>query len=215
MSIHFLQFLLSILFLTIIFLHLTKKNSGTVTAYGVQSIAVILILLGSFLQTGNKPLVFVIVMTLLVKVIMAPKFFMRLIRKYKLTFSVSTYLNMPLTLIVLAALTAIAHSQKISPLTNIIPAHSVLLSLSFSAILTSLFLIVNRKDALSQAIGILSLENSLVIFAVFAGLEQSPILQIGIMFDILIWLVIATVFISMIYQHFKSLDTSFMKHLKD
>ena len=40
-------------------------------------------------------------------------------------------------------------------------------------------------------------------------------LQIGILFNLLIWLAIATVFISMLFRHFGSLDTSLMKQLKD
>ena len=122
---------------------------------------------------------------------------------------------MPLALIIIAVFTAISRFQQFSPLTNIIPANHALLSLALAAIFTSLFLIINRKDAISQAIGVLSMENSIVAFAIFAGLEQSPMLQLGIVFDIFIWLIIATVFISMIYRHFGSLDTSTMKHLKD
>ena len=79
----------------------------------------------------------------------------------------------------------------------------------------SLFLIINRKSALSQIVGILSLENSIVAFAIFAGLEQSLSLQIGILFDISVWLIIATVFMSMMYTHFGSLDVTDMKKLKD
>jgi len=68
---------------------------------------------------------------------------------------------------------------------------------------------------LSQIIGILSLENTIVAFTIFAGLEQSASLQIGIIFDIFVWLIIATVFVSMIYKHFGSLDVTSMKTLKD
>lgn len=215
MSIFFLKFLLGTVFLTIISLHLIKKNLVAVMIYGIQSSAIALVLVGSFLETGNTPLIFVVLVTFVVKVILAPIFFIRLINKHKLNFSVSTYLNMPLTLVVLAGFTVLAHSQKFLPLTNIVPENQTLLALALSAIFISLFLIVNRKGALSQAIGILSLENSIVAFAIFAGLEQSPMLQIGIIFDISIWIVIATVFISFIYRHFQSLDTSLMQHLKD
>lgn len=215
MSIFFLQFLLGAVFLTTIFLHLTKKELGAVVAYSLQSLIIVIILLNSFFETNNIPLLLVILATLVVKVILAPIFFIKLIKQYKLTFSVSTYLNTPLTLVVLATLTAVAHSANFAALTNIVPAHYALLSLALAAIFISLFLIVNRKGAISQALGVISIENSILAFAVFAGLEQSPLLQIGIIFDILIWLVIATVFIAMIYRHFGGLDTSLMQNLKD
>src|SRR3989338_3516421 len=215
MNILFSQFLIETLFLTIIFLHLSKKNLGAVWAYGLQSFAIAVLLFNSFLETGSLSLLGIAFLVLVVKVILATQFFTKLIKKNQLLFSANTYLNTPLTLAVLAMLTAIAHSQKLVPLTNIISANATLLSLALSAMLLSIFLTINRKSALSQIIGILSLENSIVAFAIFAGLEQSPSLQIGILFDISIWLIIATMFVSMIYQHFGSLDVTDMRKLKD
>jgi len=140
---------------------------------------------------------------------------MNLIKKHELTFTVSSYLNMPITLISIAVITGIAHSNKFLPLTSIIPEHQPLLALALSSILLSFFLIVNRKGALSQIVGILTFENSIVAFTLFAGLEQSIALQMGIIFDIFVWLIISTVFISMIYKHFRTLDVTIMRHLRD
>jgi hydrogenase-4 component E len=215
MTITLPEILLAIIFLTIVFLHIAKKNMAVVVAYGIQSSAIVAILFESFVQTGNLSLLFLVLLVFVVKVVLAPIFFVKLIKKHELAFSVSMYLNMPLTLIVLAGLTAVANSNKFAPLTNIIPANQTLLSLALSAMLLSLFLIINRKGALSQIVGILSLENSIVAFAVFAGLEQSLGLQVGIIFNISIWLVIATVFMSMIYRHFGTLDVTSMTDLKD
>ncbi|MDD5773984.1 MAG: hypothetical protein PHX78_11015 [bacterium] len=215
MNILTLQFLLEIIFGTVIFLHITKKNFWAVIAYGVQSLMIGIIFLNSFFETVNVYIGIMVLLTIIIKVILAPLFLTRLIKRHLAMFSVSTYLNTPLTLIIIAILTFIARSQKFAPLTNIIPANQALLSLALSAIFLSLFLIINRKGALSQIIGILSLENSIVVFAVFAGLEQSPALQIGIISNFFIWLIIATVFVSMIFKHFGSLDITTMKNLKD
>jgi len=215
MNILFLQFLLDIFFLTIVFLHITKKNFLVAIAYGVQSFVVLLILLNSFWETHNYYLLIVIVLTLVIKIILAPLFFIRLIKKHALIFSVNTYLNIPLTLISIAALTFMAHSQKFLPLTNIVPANQAILALALSSIFLSLFLIINRKGALSQIISILSLENSIIAFIIFAGLEQSPALQIGVIFNVFVWIAIASVFVSMIYQHFGTLNVTSMKNLTD
>jgi hydrogenase-4 component E len=200
---------------TIIFLHITKKNFAAVFAYGVQSLMVVTILAISFLATGNSPILFVALATLAVKVVLAPIFFVKLIQKHKLTFSSSTYLSTPFTLILIALLTLTAHSEKLASLSLIVPANQVLLSLALSSIFLSVFLIINRKGALSQILGILSFENSIVAFSFFAGLEQSPTLQFGIIFNIFILVIVATVFASMIYHHFGSLDLASLKHLKD
>lgn len=215
MNILSLQFLLEIFFLTVIFLHLTKKNFAAVIAYSVQSLIVGILFFNAFLETGNVYTCIMVLLTLIVKVVLAPLFLTRLIKKHSLSFSVSTYLNTPLMLIIIAALTIVAHSHVFAALTTIIPAHQALLSLALSSLLLSLFLIVNRRGVLSQILGMLSLENSIVAFIIFAGLEQSPSLQIGVIFNIFVWTMIATVFASMIYEHFGSHDVTSMKHLKD
>lgn len=215
MNILVLKFLLEIVFLTIVYLHISKKNSGAVLAYIIQSLAIVVIMFNSFLETKDVPLLLVILLIFVVKVVLTPIFFVRLIKRYDLIFSVNTYLSTPITLIVIAVLTFMAHTQKFSPLTSIIPANQALLSLALSAIFLSLFLIINRKLALSQIIGILSFENSIIAFIVFAGLEQSPGLQAGVIFNIFVWVVIASVFASMIYKQFGSLNVTSMTNLKD
>jgi hydrogenase-4 membrane subunit HyfE len=215
MNILLLQSLLGVIFLTLVFLHNTKNNFSASIAYAVQSFVVMIILINSFFETGNINIYIVVLLTLIIKVFLAPSFFIRLIKTRALSSSVSTYLNSPFTLISIAMLTFLAHSQKFSPLTAIVPANHILLSLALSCIFLSLFLIINRKGVLSQILGILSLENSIVIFVIFAGLDQSPGLQVGIIFNILVWIIIATVFASKIYEHFGSYDVTSMKELKD
>jgi len=160
---------------------------------------------------------FVLAVTMLitaVKIIIAPGFFLRLIKKNELKFSASSYLNMPMTLIAITIITAIARSRFFHPLTVINPTNESTLLISIAAMLISLFMIINRKGALSQMIGVLSLENSIVSFAFTAGLEQKPGLELGITFDIFVWIIIATVFVSMVYKKFKTLDVTEMSRLK-
>src|SRR3989338_4193136 len=108
MNILFPQFLLGIVFLTIIFSHVTKKNAAVVSAYAMQSLAVVGLLLNSFFETGAWSLLLIILLTFCVKVVLAPLFFFRLIKQTALRFLVGTYLNIPATLIILVVVTAVA-----------------------------------------------------------------------------------------------------------
>jgi hydrogenase-4 component E len=215
MNMEFPQFFLTVIYMAIIYLHLARKTNGVAIAYGIQSFAVVLLLVNAFVTTGSATFLFIAILGLLVKVILAPIFIIHLIRKHELKFLVSTYANIPITLIIVTVLTAVAHSKTFAPLVTIIPANRELLSLALSALFISLFLIINRKGAVSQIVGILSLENSIVAFGLFSVIDQSLILEIGIVFSISVWIVIATVFISMIYKHFGTLDVTQMKNLKE
>jgi hydrogenase-4 component E len=211
----FLFFLETVLFLSVIFMHLAKKNFAVIFLYALQSFIVTFILFSSSLKEDSLLLMAVATATFFVKVVIAPYFFFGLMKKHRLQFSVSTYLNGPMTLIVLTLLTAFSYSHFFRPLTILSPYDGNALLLAVGMILISLFLIVNRKGVLSQMVGILSLENAIVSFAYITGLEASAGAQVGILFDILVWIVIATGFASMIYRHFGSLDSSAMQHLKE
>ena len=210
-----LLFLQIVIFATAVFMHLTKKNSSVVRLYIAQSSAVALLLLLPAVEESSKLLIIAIASTIAVKLLIAPYFFFGLIRKHRLKFAVSTYLNTPITLLVIAALVALTRTEVFLPLGHLVPDGNSLLLLDVATIMISLFLCINRKGALSQMLGILSLENGIVSFALSAGLEQNPGLQLGITFNILIWIVIATVFISMIFRQFGSLDVTAMKKLTE
>jgi len=203
------------MFASVILMHLMKRSSLTVWLYTLQSLLVVVLLTSALLKEFSWLLVLATLAMGGVKVIIAPKFFTELIRKHEVRFSASTYVNGPVTLAALAGLTAFTHAQFFRALTQLNSAQSDAILLSVSMMLISMFLIINRKGALSQMIGILSLENAIVAFATVTGLEQTPALQLGVVFDIFIWITIATVFASMIYQKFGSLDVSKLTHLTE
>jgi hydrogenase-4 component E len=210
-----LLFMQIVIFSTAVFMHLTKKNASAIRLYIVQSTAVSLLLLLPAVGESSKLLIVAIASTIAVKLFIAPYFFFSLIKRNRLTFSVSTYFNTPISLLVIAILVALTRTEVFRPLAYLAPEGVNLLLLNVATIMISLFLSINRKGALSQMLGILSLENGIVSFAVSAGLEQNPGLQLGITFNILIWIVIATVFISMMFRQFGSLDVTTMKKLTE
>ncbi len=209
-------FILTIaIFLSVVFLHLTKKNTSAILLYILQSCAVAALLSLSLIEHFSFISVVAILATITVKIVLAPTFLWQLIRTHQLRFSSSTYLNNPLTLLVLALFVALTFSRLFAPLGNLSPENPTLVLLVVASLLSSLFLLINRKGAISQMLGVLSIENSIVAFALFTGLEQGPALQLGITFNILLWVSVATIFISMLYRQFGSLDVTLMKNLSE
>lgn len=210
-----LFFLEAAIFASVIFIHLARKNSFVIFLYMAQSFVVALMLFSSSLKEASWTLALVATAVFIVKVIIAPYFFRDLIKKHELKYSVSTYLNGPATLMVLAVITAFTYSNFFSPLVILSQENFNALLLALATMLISVFVLINRKGALSQMIGILSLENAIVSFAFLTGLEQNVGPQLGVVFDILVWIIIATVFASMIYKQFGTLDVSVMRNLKE
>lgn len=211
----FVEICIAVLGLTTIGLHITRRNRNEALMYAVQSLAVVSLLFGSFLQDHSWPILAIALLTLAVKVILAPLFFARLIKRHDLKFSASTYANTAETFTLVAGIIVLVGSGLFDPLTNLVPDHHGYLVIALGAMLTSLLLMVNRKGALSQVVGVLSLENCIVAFAILAGLEQSVALQAGVIFDVSVWVIVAVTMLSLVYRHHGSLDVSAMKKLKD
>jgi len=214
------QFLLlmeTLIFLSVVFMHVARKKSHTIYLYIIQSILTVSMLSFLLLNKISFLLIFAIFLTFMVKVIFAPIFFFNIVKKWKLIFSVGNYLNFPITLMVITVITIISHSTLFEPIFTQLSSSDIvpMLSLSLAIILISLFLIINRKGALSQIIGVLSLENGIVAFSSITGLEQSPGIQIAIIFNILIWIIVATVFTSMLFKHFGSVNIDKLTSLKE
>ncbi|MBI2577941.1 MAG: hypothetical protein HYV77_03865 [Candidatus Wildermuthbacteria bacterium] len=205
-----------IAFLSVIFMNLARRNEVLINLYILQSLAVFLGLLKMAFQHAEISLILVAALTIVVKGVAAPMFFYHLVKKQKVQSSATAYLSTPLTLLVLMGLTVFAYSKQFDSVAflagNGLGAY---LPLVFSSILISLVLIINRKGAFSQIIGILSLENSIVLLASFIGLQYPISLELGILFDIAVWVVVATVFIALLHKHFGSLNVTDMKRLKE
>ena len=212
---HFLFFAEALIYLSVVFMHILDKNSSTIRLYVIQSVATSFLFVFFSLREFSLALFLVASLIFMVKVVIAPYFFSKLVLRHHLTFAVSTYASTPLTLVIIMGLTALAKSSFFTSLALSAKENGSIIPLSIASILISLFLIVNRKGALSQMVGVLSLENGIVSWALSAGLSQSVTLEFGIIFDLAVWIVIASMFGSMIYAHFGTLDVTEMKRLKE
>ena len=206
-------FAASIFALTLL-MNLVRKNTSLVMLYLLQSLVLTSALVLLSASTSSRGLLFAAILTLAVKVIMAPAFFFRLISKYSGYFSTASYLNTPLSLLALAAITAFTYTF-VSPAVVHFGSSSV--SVLFASIFGAIFLMINRRGALAEVIGVLSLENAVVFLAAVLGVEHSFALEFAIAFDIAVWIAIAAGFLTMMYRQFGMIDaaTLEMTHLTE
>lgn len=195
-------------------MNIVKKNSTLINLYVLQSLAVVGLLGIHAFEKASLTSYLIVLIVFAIKIVIAPRFFYSFINRSKLNLSASTYLTVPLTLIILLALIAFSQSDILKPLNSLINETPEVRMMLMSSILMSLFLVTNRKGALSQIIGVLALENSIVALGFFIGSKQTFGLELGILFDVGVWIVIASVFVSMIYKHFGTHDVTKLTELK-
>lgn len=203
-------------FLLAILMHLARRNANLVRLYMIQSLLLVLLLLSLGFSAGEKSLLWMALLTFFVKVILAPTFFFRVLRNIPgAEISATNYLSTPFTLLVVMVLVVLSYSKIIVPLGVTSPELLGLFSLNLSLVLTSIFLLINRRGIFTQIVGILCLENSIVFLSTIVGVRQPVGLEIGMLFDIALWIVVAIVFISMIHTQFGTLSTVPLKKLTE
>lgn len=202
-------------FLAVILMAITKSHRNLIRLYFLQSFSVALVLIAAGIAEGERSLVLVATLTLLVKCFIAPLFFTRVLRRSGTPNSSAQFLSLPFTLLVLLGLILIAYSNVFEPLGMFLPGAIGSLSLNLAMVFVAIFIMINARGAFAQMLGILALENAIVLLAALFGIEQPLALEIGIIFDIVVWMIISSLFIAMIYRQFHSLDTSHLRHLTE
>jgi hydrogenase-4 component E len=89
------------------------------------------------------------------------------------------------------------------------------LALSLAVVLIGLFLMISRKKAITQVIGLLVMENGLFMAALSLSYGMPFIVELGVFFDVMVAVLIMGVFVFRISSTFETLDTSFLRRLKD
>lgn len=199
------------LLVTAIFMNITRKNTSVVSIYAVQSLALVVMLTGQAFQLKSIDLYLLALAMLAVKVIFVPHLFRSFIKRRHEPISSGTYLSSSLTLATLLFLVIFVQSGVFAPAS--LSTSSPILLLIDSGLM-SFFMAVNRKGAILQIIGILSLENSIFAMGHFLDPRMAGSLELGILFDVLFWAIIASTYLRMVYSHNRSLDVASLRKLK-
>ena len=186
-------------------------------AYRYQSIvlAAITALIASI--TGIWEIYLAAGLTLLIKAVIIPKILLRITGKLTLEVrtEISPYISIRASVLISAMLVALSYflTQQISIKTDSIV--STFLPVSVSLFLIGLFVMVVRKKALSQVVGLLILENGLFLFATALTHGLSLVIEIGIFVDILVGIIISAILMSRINYTFDSLSVENLESLRD
>ena len=202
-------------FVAVVLLHLVKSTKYTIRLYALQSAAVAAVLVILGVAEDERGFIAIGVVTFVAKVIIAPFFFSRLVQRFGHLVASTSYLSMPATLAVLLGLIVFSASSVFDPLWTIAAVTPDVFAFNVAMVFIALFLLINRQGVLAQIIAVLALENSIVLFALFIGVKQTFALELGIMFDVVLWMVIAYAFLQIIYRQFGSLDTREMRQLTE
>lgn len=151
--------------------------------------------------------------TVLSKGILIPLFLGRIIRKMRVTHEVEPYISNAVSLSISGALVAVVYTALRDAI--FIEGFSRnALQISIAVILIGLFIMITRRKAVTQVIGLLFMENGLFLagFSLTSGMPT--VIELGVLFDVLMGVIILGIFAVQIRRTFASADLDQLNTLK-
>jgi hydrogenase-4 component E len=183
-----------------------------VKAFGIQSFLLACVAGVVGFSTGKIDLYIVALLTLIIKAAVIPYIFIYIIREIKVKREIELYVGISPSLIIGGVLVVISY-YLIRSIALITELSSFALSASMSLVSIGLFIMISRKKAIMQMLGILIMENGLFLGAISLTHGMPLLVELGIFFDVLIAVLIMGILIFRINKTFETIDTDKLKTL--
>jgi hydrogenase-4 component E len=192
-----------------------RTLDGQVRVFAVQSAVIAILSAVIALYSGSSELLAVGLVLCAVKALMIPRVLNRVVANIGVQRFTAPYLNTAPALIVAALLTMLAF-YIMAPIaaSNPLPTRDAI-PLAFACVLIGLFIMVNRRRAVTQILGFLVLENGIFLLALLATYGVPVIVELGVFLDILVAVLIMEVFVYRIKDNFDSIDVGQLRELKE
>jgi hydrogenase-4 component E len=159
---------------------------------------------------GAPQLYLTALIALTAKAVLIPLALRRLIHRLDLHRTVETALGIGPSMIAGVALVALAIIAVLPVTTGAMAIAREDLALALSVVLLGMLMMITRRNAILQVVGLMSMENGLILAAV--GVAGMPlVVELSTAALVLMLCVVAGVFVFQIRERFDSVDTGFLE----
>jgi hydrogenase-4 component E len=152
-------------------------------------------------------------MVFVVKVLAIPYALLRIRKRLNVPGGVSASTTPAQSVYIAAALILLAF-LVVRPYVRALALDGEMLAAATAVVLTGAFLMVSRKKALMQVIGLLVLENGIFLAALTTTFGMPLVIEMGIFFDLLMCVLLMGVFVFRIRDTFEHVDVSKLRRLR-
>ena len=150
---------------------------------------------------------------LVFKAIIIPVALHRIIRRLGIHREIETAVGIGLTMLAGIGLVALAMAVMLQVTPEADPLAREDLAFALSVLLLGLLMMVSRRNAVSQVVGFMSLENGLVLAA--TGARGMPlVVEISVTFSILIAFIVIGIFLFRIRERFDTVDVAALEDFR-
>jgi hydrogenase-4 component E len=166
-------------------------------------------------SAGLRHLWYSAALTLILKVVVLPLILLRLVQRLQAQWDTEPLINIPTTMLLGVGLVIFAFglAQPISALATTITRNT--LGIALAIILLAFLMMITRRNAVSQVVGFLAMENGLFFAATSATYGMPMVVELGIALDVLVGVLVLGIFFFQIREQFDSLDLQNLESLKE
>jgi len=159
-------------------------------------------------------------LTLVLKAGVLPWVLQGIVERIGIKREIEPVINAPLSILIAGCLTLVGyvvaqsfyHPEETSVRAAL--GHNTL-AVAIALFLIGFFTMLNRRKALTQVLGLLSLENGLFLAAISLTYGMPLIVELGIFFDVLVAVLVLGILVSRIREVFDSMDVSKLRKLRE
>jgi hydrogenase-4 component E len=201
------------LFLTILLLAVARRISTSVLLFSLQSLVITAEVLATAFHEKLAEAYVVGALVFVIKVVAIPRAFFVLTKRLKTVRDVKASTTPTQSVFIAAAMIYLSYAA-VRSYGQAVHVPDDALAAAVALILTGAFLMVSRKKALMQVLGLLVLENGIFLAALITTFGMPLVIEIGIFFDILMGLLLMGIFAFRISDTFDHLDVSKLRRLR-
>lgn len=212
---NWLLFLISVMLLCSTLMIVQTHITTMIKLLIAQNVFLAVYLLTKVIQTPSTALWVSFVITAIVKVVVLPWLLWKLTRFLQLSGRIEPIVNKP-TLLILVTLFVLFALMLGHAMINALPRLSIAsFSLSIANAFIALLLVIVRRKTVTQIMGLLVLENSIFILAAALATGFPWLIELGMSFDVLMGLMIFTLFLMRIQHEYGSFQIHHVEKLKE
>lgn len=191
-----------------------RRLLAAVTAYRWNSIALGLIAATVALATGARHIALAAVLVFAGKAVAIPALLARAARRGAGDTIDEPFMGVPAAMLACGALVVVAFSQTRALFGEGATILAACLPVSVAATLVGLFVMVSRRRALMQVIGLVIVENAIFLAAVSLTYGMPLVVEMGVLLDLLVGVALLGIFVGRIEETHGDSDTTRLRTLK-
>lgn len=201
------------LFITLLMMAAAKRISTCIVLFSVQSAIMATEILALAFVSRSVEAYIVAALVIALKVVAIPLLLFRIVKNLNASQDVASSTTGAQSVFIMAGLILLSFFV-VAPYAKTLRLDEDLLAAAVALLLAGAFLMVSRKKALMQVMGMLVLENGIFMAALTTTFGMPLVIEIGIFFDLLMGVFLMGLFVFRIRDTFEHLDVSRLRRLR-